>query len=446
VVVQQALIHRAEFFDVEGGVVDPARRRGGGFVVIRQMPEGVEEIAVGDRAVVEDQRFEEFAVEGWGVEEGGEVFVGEHFPEDAEAAPQVVVVGVGGAAVEGSSQAGNAVVFAVEGVCADEVALLGDEEEEEPIHQAQQLVVEFLRTQPRSPTIRHSRFALSPLATRHSPFAIRHHHPLPERLVRGVGEEAVGQALEALFDAVAEAIADATALLDGVLAVLFEEAVGGIGGGARQAAAVEQAVEDFELAEALLVEDLREVELDIGLAADVGAVAQQAQGEAVGDDAPEVFAAVEEFLEEGVRGHSGAFGGRCACQVVARADDVDGGRVVGLAGTMGDGEEGAIELVGAWVVVELVSQEAQERDHPGIAGERRARVVLGQPLEPLLEQVPLAARGGEDEGDFVGEAAFAVQTEIARGLSGELAGLELVNKVGPQEAALDADGRNGMHG
>lgn len=143
VVIEQAFVHRAEFLHVERGVVDAARRLRRAFAVIRQMPERFEQVAVGDGAGVEVARLEELAVERGCAQQPGELLVGEHFPEDAQTAPEVVVFGVGAAAVDEASEARDAVVLAVERIGADEPAILRNEEEQKTIDQAQELAVEL---------------------------------------------------------------------------------------------------------------------------------------------------------------------------------------------------------------------------------------------------------------------------------------------------------------
>ncbi|HXK44078.1 MAG TPA: hypothetical protein PKV82_14770, partial [Anaerolineae bacterium] len=58
-VIQQTLVHRAEFFGIQGGVVDAARRG----IVEGEAPEGRQQVAVGDENLVQRLMGEEFAVE-----------------------------------------------------------------------------------------------------------------------------------------------------------------------------------------------------------------------------------------------------------------------------------------------------------------------------------------------------------------------------------------------
>ena len=55
--LQQTFIHTAQFLHIQGGVVHPAGRRGSVFPVPGQMPEGAEQVAVGNQAGVEEHLF-----------------------------------------------------------------------------------------------------------------------------------------------------------------------------------------------------------------------------------------------------------------------------------------------------------------------------------------------------------------------------------------------------
>ncbi len=201
----------------------------------------------------------------------------------------------------------------------------------------------------------------SPFATRHStrysPFATRQSRSqLP--IVR-MRQKSVRQPLDAFLHPVPQALAHAAALLDGVLVIVLQQAIAGIGCGAGQARAVQQAIEDGKVVEALLLQDLAKIELDVGLAADVGRVAQEAQREPIGDDAPELLAAVQELLDQGVRSEPGATRRGHSSQLLPNADDVHRRGVFSFPGSVGDGEGRPIHLIGARVVAKLVTQKAQ---------------------------------------------------------------------------------------
>ena len=145
VVFQQAFIDRAQLFGVQGGVVDPAGRAV--LFVVNQIPHCPQEITVGDGARIQIQWGEQVAVQGGDFQERGELLVGEHLPQNTEAVPDVVVVIVSAADIHQPAQPRHAVVLAVERIGTNEPAVLGDEQEKKTIDQAQQLPVEFFRSE-----------------------------------------------------------------------------------------------------------------------------------------------------------------------------------------------------------------------------------------------------------------------------------------------------------
>lgn len=95
--------------------------------------------------------------------------------------------------------------------------------------------------------------------------------------------------------------------------------------------------EQGEVGEQFVIENLLEVELEVGLAGERVVVAQQAQDEAIRDDAPEVLVGVvEQLLHEAVRAGAGGAGEAAAAgvEVDAAADEVDrhGAPLVGDGG------------------------------------------------------------------------------------------------------------------
>lgn len=86
-----------------------------------------------------------------------------------------------------------------------------------------------------------------------------------------------------------------------------------------------------------------EVELKVRLAGEAHGIAQDAQPQAIGDEAPlPCVTAVEGFLEQAMRAGFGSAGdaGLAAVEIDAAADEVDGG----LAPEMGDRVTLAIDL------------------------------------------------------------------------------------------------------
>jgi HEAT repeat protein len=227
--------------------------------------------------------------------------------------------------------------------------------------------------------------------------------------------------------------------------VLLQQAIGGVGHPAREARAVQQAIQRGEVVEALLLQHRAQVELDIGLLADERAVAQQAQGQAVGHHAPQVLGAVEVLLHQRMGGQAGAARGRRAVQPLARPDDVQRRRVLGLAHAVRDGEAHPVHLAGAGRIARLDAQQAEERDRPGVAGDAGGRVALRQAPQAVLKRLPVLAAVGEGGCDFVEQVAPAIQAKIGRLLAGQLAAQQLLHGVWAEQAAFDADGRESHH-
>jgi hypothetical protein len=244
VVVQQALVDRAEFLHVQGRVVHPPLGVCLLVVVVDQVPEGLEEISVGDGPALEGERFEEAAVQHGEAQEGRQgLTVGlghwrripQEVPEDPKPAPQVIVVRVSLPPVHEPLEAGDAVVFPVEVISAEKAPLFGHQQEKEPIHQPQKVSIELFRA---------------------------------HALGRGpMAQKSVGEEDQALFDPVPEAVPGAVALLHRLLVVTLEPARGCILDPLRKAGPVEEAVEKDEVDEALLFEDGLQVEGHVGLAA-----------------------------------------------------------------------------------------------------------------------------------------------------------------------------------
>ena len=199
--------------------------------------------------VVEQPGHEEVAVQDTQVEQGGQwlavegllrMIVGKHPPDHAQRLPEIVVLDLGGGPVEQATQPADAVVVAVERTRANQAAIFGDQEKEQPVDQHQQMAIEVA------------------FGDRWGGVGICL-HSFAELVVRRVAQEAVGQMLDALLDTVAQALAYPPALLDAVGVVPLDQALVGVAGVRRQSRAVEQAVESLEVLEPLLVEHPREI-------------------------------------------------------------------------------------------------------------------------------------------------------------------------------------------
>ncbi|GJQ20273.1 MAG: hypothetical protein HBSIN02_06280 [Bacteroidia bacterium] len=120
----------------------------------------------------------------------------------------------------------------------------------------------------------------------------------PQVIVRRMAEKSVGQTLDAFLHAVTEVLAHAAALLHGVLVVLFEQAMAGIGESVRKTCAMNEPVQCRKVIKALFHNNALQIELDVGLPSYECAVAQQAQRGAVGHNTPKMLGAVEILLHE----------------------------------------------------------------------------------------------------------------------------------------------------
>ncbi len=205
---------------------------------------------------------------------------------------------------------------------------------------------------------------------------------------------------------------------------------------------VEETVEDDEVLEALAVEDGFQVELEVGLGAQVGRGPEQPQQSPVGDDPPEVVGAVEELLDERVRREARPAGGIDPAEFLARTGDVDGWCVGSWAGPVGDPVGEPAELVGARVVLEVVPEHREERDDPDAAGEAGGAVVLGELGEAGLEDGEERERVAVGFSERIAEGTVVGEPEVFRLLAGEGIRLvpELLEEVGREETADEADG------
>ena len=151
-----------------------------------------------------------------------------------------------------------AVVLPIERISTEQTPILRNEQKEEPVNEDQELAVQVLGGDP----IRVGAGWCDAPA---------------ELVVAGMAQKAIGEHGQALLDAIAQVLANPPPLLDRMRIVLLEQAVAGILDPARQPRAMEQPVERGEVLEPLLLEHARQVELDISLATNERAVAEESQ-------------------------------------------------------------------------------------------------------------------------------------------------------------------------
>ena len=287
---------------------------------------------------------------------------------DAEQAVPEIGVGGAGAAIGAVSEVGGGVPAEVAlagqlggGGVEEGAALLGDEEEDQAVGQAEELPVVGLGVEGA---------ALQALV---------------EGDVVAVMEEAGAEGGDGRLDALAQALEDPDAQVAALGEPGLEVAVRGLR--VLDAALVADQPEEAELGVLLAVHDRLEVELDAGLAGQAVVVADEAQGRTVGDEAPEVVVgAVEEVLDQAVgRDSRGAGDARgAAAEVDAPADQVDRGALV----EVGDREGPAVDLEAGPPGEASVAERVEERQEPALAGEAGGRGALGQPGDLLLAGAP----------------------------------------------------------
>ena len=211
---QQALVDRAELFNIERGVVDADRLSGVRILIEREQTETVENGLVVEEAVADRPdgvRAEQVA----GKRSDPQLRSRPAGLEQAEAGqkrePKVVFAMIGEVAfLSKTAEALETVVAVVEApLCSrgrewiDKVALLDDEQEEQPIDQPEEVLVEDVGLEGSG---------LDGSA---------------QGVVLGVCEQAISECADGVLDSTAEATADAGAGINRVLMVALDKALGG---------------------------------------------------------------------------------------------------------------------------------------------------------------------------------------------------------------------------
>jgi len=249
-----------------------------------------------------------------------------------------------------------------------EVAVLGNEGEQQPVDQAQQGAVVVVPAEG---------------ATAEG---------VEQPTVRGVAEEAGAEGAEGALDPRLETPEGACPGVGGLAAPGLEPAAGGamLLGADLEAGDVGELEEDEPLGVELAIEDGLEVELHVGRADEGGGVAQQPQSGAVGEDRPQVLVgAVEQLLRDGLRGAGGSGdAGVALVEVDAGAEQVDGH----VLPDVGDGVVGAVDGQAMGRSGDLaVAELAQQRQQPSLAGRAGACRALDAPLVGVVPGAPRPA-------------------------------------------------------
>ncbi|TFE69319.1 hypothetical protein A7Q09_05355 [Methylacidiphilum sp. Yel] len=357
-----------------------------------------------------------------GKSQAGRAGAGSQGPHhDLKALPEVPVSGVATAGREAPQAFGRVIAeVAVAGLgwgpgVKEHLSILGHEEEDEPVHEAQELPVVILAVEGAGSEV------------------------LAQDRVGGVGEEARAESLEGPLHPAPEGLEGPHPLLPGDLAPALQDA--GLGWLALEARDVADEPKDSEVGVDLAREHGLEVELDVGLASEGGVVPQQAQDAPVGDEAVEpLLGVVEELLEESV----GALGGGPRhtplppVKIGSPSKEVDGDLPPGV----GDSVAFAVQLHGAGWGESAVAELCEERQEPALAGEAGGAVRFREPGQLFLERPPGAEEAVPGAGDGLVKAVAAVQV-VGLGLKvGEarIAGRHPGKEVWREDPALGADG------
>ena len=105
---------------------------------------------------------------------------------------------------------------------------------------------------------------------------------------------------------------------------------------------------------------------------------------------------------------------------------------------MRDGEGQPVHLVRPAVELQLVAQQAEQRNDPGVPRRGGGGIALSQPFQAAPEGDPIGACVGESGGELRGETAPSVESEVGGPLAGQVAGHELVEQVGAEQAPFEA--------
>lgn len=120
-------------------------------------------------------------------------------------------------------------------------------------------------------------------------------------------------------------------------------------------------------------------------------------------------------------------------------------RFIAVTGAVRNREARAVHVERARVEAQLEAEQAEKRNHPGIARNARRQVVFGQREQAPLKYAPQRSRIGERGGDFVAEVALRIKTEIGGLLSRQIGSQKLIERARPEQSAFDADGGKNRH-
>lgn len=296
-----------------------------------------------------------------------------------------------------------------------ESPVLGRKQEEEAVHEAQHLAIVVLRRERAGP------------------------QPLPQPCVRRVREEAATEGRDRRLHAAAQPVEGARPALARRREPPLEDALLGLLPLHPRLVADEP--EEDEVGVDLALHHGLEVEFDVGLAREAGAVAQDAEAQTIRDEGPEVrLAAVEEFLHQPMRADSGRArdAGRAVVQVHAAADEMDRH----LPPLVRDRVGLPVHREPLGRREAAVAQLREEGEEPALPRQPQRRVALGELRAGGAEGRP----GGRDEVpaavDRLGDADSAREVVRVGGQCGHVAVArrDAGEEFGGEESPLAADG------
>ncbi len=237
-----------------------------------------------------------------------------------------------------------------------------------------------------------------------------------------------------LLDAVPQPLADPATVVDTLLEESLQDAARRVGRGVREPGAVQQSVQDDELAVEVALHHRFHVELDVRRPRHPRGIAQQPQLRAVRDEPPEAVRAVEVLLHRAVR--AAPLARDLRIELAVDAHDLDGRRLRVLAGPKLD-DEGLATRRRRALPRKIEAEPLEQRHGERLAGHGR-RAFRGV-RQPALERVPVGAHIREGALQLVQQASPGREPEVLGPLPGRIAGRHPVKQIGGEEAALGRD-------
>src|SRR6266568_4940027 len=245
----------------------------------------------------------------------------------------------------------------------EDIAVFGDEHDEQSIDQAQQLAVVILRAQRAGAQL------------------------FTEGMIGRMSQEATTQSRDGFLDAVTQLFERTGALLVGGMRPLLQPALGG-SFGLHSRLVTEQPQQD-KVGIDFAVHHRFKVELNVGLACEAHIVTQDTQLQSIRNDAPHMaFRAVQEFLHKAMRAAACCPGGTSheVVEIDLETDKVD--RCILPA--MRDSIALVVDLNSFSSEQATIAQFVEEREQPALSCQRRSQVFLRQFLLCGFESCPRA--------------------------------------------------------